>query len=62
MPTYYSNPTIKYRVYKNLIIFLVVANNKTINESTSRACHFCQLELLKSLDYCYYLLTIYTSL
>ena len=26
------------RVYKNLIIFLVVANNKTIDAPTSRGC------------------------
>ena len=40
MLTYCPNSTIKYRVCANLIIILVVANNKTIHAPTSRDCYF----------------------
>ena len=40
MLTYYSKSTIKCRVLKKIIIFLVVGNNKTIHAPTSRDCYF----------------------
>ena len=58
MLIYCSNSTIKYRRYKNFIIFLAVANNKTILAPTSRDCYFYQLKFFKNFDY---LLIIYTS-
>ena len=52
----------KYWLYKNLIIFLVFANNKTIYLPTSSHCYFYQLKFFKNIDYDYYLLAIYTKL
>ena len=42
---------------KNLIIFLVVGNDKTIHAPTSTDCYFCQLNFFKNFDYRYYLFT-----
>ena len=44
MLTYYSNSTIKYRVYKKLIIFLVIANDKMVHAPTSWDCYFYELK------------------
>ena len=46
---------------KNVIIFLVVGNNKTAHAPTSKDCYFSQLKFFKNFDYRYCLLTIYTS-
>ena len=40
---------------KDLIIFLVVGNNKTIHAPTSRDCYFQLVQIFKNLDYRYYL-------
>ena len=60
MLTYCLNSTIKYKAYKNLIIFLVVANHKQFMDLKGLPL-LLVIILLKNFDYRYYLLIIYTS-